>query len=60
MADCLNKGELARAMIAAVFLRLPDLDQDGAEGVAKIAALASRVGPQTENSKKWSQFSYER
>jgi len=39
-------------MIAAVFLRLPDLDQDGAEGVAKIDALASRVGAKTENSKK--------
>ncbi len=45
VADCLNKGELARAMIAAVFLRLPDLDQDGAERIAKVDALASRVGP---------------
>ena len=39
VADCLNKGEMARAMIAAVYLSLPDLDQDGADGVAKIDAL---------------------
>jgi hypothetical protein len=45
IADCLNKGELARAMIAAVFLRLPDLDPDGAEGIAKVDALLQKYDP---------------
>jgi len=45
VADCLNKGELARAMIAAVFLRLPDLDSDGADGIAKVDALLQKYDP---------------
>jgi hypothetical protein len=45
VADCLNNGELTRAMIAAVFLRLPDLDQEGAEGIAKVDALLQKYDP---------------
>jgi len=45
VADCLNKGELARAMIAAVFLRLPDLDSDGAEDITKVDALFRKYDP---------------
>jgi hypothetical protein len=45
VAECLNKGELARAMIAALFLQLPDLDPDGAEGIAKIDALLRKYDP---------------
>jgi hypothetical protein len=45
VADCLNKGEVARAMIAAVFLRLPDLDPDGAESIAKVDALLRHYDP---------------
>jgi len=45
IADCLNNGELARAMIAAVFLRLPDLEPDGAEGIAKVDALFRQYDP---------------
>jgi hypothetical protein len=32
-------------MIAAVFLRLPDLDSDGADGIAKVDALLQKYDP---------------
>lgn len=35
VADALNAGDLTKAMIAAVFLRLPELDREGAVRVAR-------------------------
>jgi hypothetical protein len=35
VADCLNRGEIPRAMIAAILLKLPDLDWDGAVRIAQ-------------------------
>jgi hypothetical protein len=45
VADALNAGDLARAMIAAVQLRLPPLDWSGGERIAHAEAALAKYDP---------------
>jgi hypothetical protein len=45
VAKALNEGQFAKAMIAAVFLRLPDLDEAGARHVAETDILLRQYNP---------------
>jgi hypothetical protein len=44
VARSLNEGEIARAMIAAVMLRLPELDWDGAARIAQAENALAKAG----------------
>lgn len=45
VAAALNQGDLARAMITALRLRLPDVGQEGAERLAKAAHILNKYDP---------------
>jgi len=45
VADCLNQGETPRAMIAAVLLKLPELDWDGAVRIAQANDALEKFDP---------------
>jgi len=45
VADCLNRGETSQAMIAAVFLKLPELNWDGAVRIAQADDALEKFDP---------------
>jgi len=44
-ADALNQGDIGRAMIAALHLRLPDLTWEGASRIAKVDERLAKYSP---------------
>lgn len=44
-SEALNRGDIGRAMIATVLLRLPDLSGDGAAGIARADDVLAKYDP---------------
>jgi hypothetical protein len=44
-ADALNRGDIGRAMIATVLMRLPELNDEGALGIARADEILAKYNP---------------